>query len=428
MSTVIKVEGLGKQYRLGQVGTGSLANDLNRAWYKVRGKEDPYLKIGDVNDRSTKGSSDFVWALKDIDFEIKKGEAIAFIGKNGAGKSTLLKILSQVTSPTLGSIKIKGRIAALLEVGTGFHPDLTGRENIYLNGAILGMTKIEIKGKLEQIIDFSGVERYIDTPVKRYSSGMMVRLGFAVAAHLEPEILIVDEVLAVGDSEFQDKAIKRMKEVSSGEGRTILFVSHNMVSVEAICNRAILLTNGLIGYSGTVNDTIKEYVKSSAIAEINTSLTAISRSGNGKLKFSRVIFYDETMTIIPAPITGKKLIIALEYTTSSADIVNVKIGIAINSAANGTQLTTLVNDVSGNLFSTVPSTGIFFCEIPKLSTVSGQYTLNLFCSVNGDVSDWLVNFLTFNVIAGDFYGTGRNMDSNQSQFLMDYSWHCNEKN
>jgi lipopolysaccharide transport system ATP-binding protein len=428
LSTVIKVEGVGKQYRLGQVGTGSLAHDINRAWYQLRGKEDPYLKIGDTNDRTVKGTSDFVWALKNIDFEVKKGETLGFIGKNGAGKSTLLKILSQITSPTLGSVKVKGRIASLLEVGTGFHPDLTGRENVFLNGAILGMTKFEIKSKLDQIIDFSGVEKYIDTPVKRYSSGMMVRLGFAVAAYLEPEILIVDEVLAVGDSEFQNKAIKRMKEVSYGEGRTILFVSHNMVSVEAICKRAIVLNNGTIGYSGTVKEGIKNYIQSSASAEINTSLVNMNRSGNGKLKFTKVIFYDEQMNPIAAPITGKKLTIGLEYTTFSKDIKNVQAGIAINNASNGSQLTALINDISGNVFSTVPETGVFFCQLPKLTIVSGQYTLNLFCSVNGDISDWLVNFLTFNVIEGDFYQTGRNMDSGQSQFLMEYSWYCNEKN
>jgi lipopolysaccharide transport system ATP-binding protein len=219
-----------------------------------------------------------------------------------------------------------------------------------------------------------------------------------------------------------------MKEVSYGEGRTILFVSHNMVSVEAICKRAIVLNNGTIGYSGTVKEGIKNYIQSSASAEINTSLVNMNRSGNGKLKFTKVIFYDEQMNPIAAPITGKKLTIGLEYTTFSKDIKNVQAGIAINNASNGSQLTALINDISGNVFSTVPETGVFFCQLPKLTIVSGQYTLNLFCSVNGDISDWLVNFLTFNVIEGDFYQTGRNMDSGQSQFLMEYSWYCNEKN
>ena len=232
MSIILKAENISKQYRLGTVGTGTLKHDTQRWWAQIRGKEDPFLKVGAVNDRSSKASEDYVWALKDINFEVKHGEVLGIIGKNGAGKSTLLKILSRVTSPTTGSIKTKGRIASLLEVGTGFHGELTGRENIFMNGAVLGMTKTEIKNKLDEIIAFSGCEKYIDTPVKRYSSGMTVRLGFAVAAHLEPEILVVDEVLAVGDAEFQKKAIGKMQDLSSGEGRTVLFVSHNMASVK----------------------------------------------------------------------------------------------------------------------------------------------------------------------------------------------------
>ena len=233
-NVVIKVENLSKEYRLGTVGTGALADDINRWWCKLRGLEDPSLRIGEANDRTTKGQSDYVWALNDINFEVNRGELIGIIGKNGAGKSTLLKILSRVTAPTIGRVKVRGRISSLLEVGTGFHPELTGRENIYLNGAIMGMTKFEIAAKLEEIIAFSGCTRYIDTPVKRYSSGMTVRLGFSVAAHLEPDILIVDEVLAVGDLEFQAKCIGKMKEVA-GQGRTVLFVSHNMVSIRRLC-------------------------------------------------------------------------------------------------------------------------------------------------------------------------------------------------
>ncbi|MGY6560494.1 MAG: ABC transporter ATP-binding protein [Luteibaculaceae bacterium] len=258
--TVLKVENLSKQYRLGEVGTGTLSHDLNRWWHKVRGKEDPYLKIGDVNDRSKKSDSEYAWALKDINFEVKQGEVLGIIGKNGAGKSTLLKILSKVTSPTTGSIKVKGRIASLLEVGTGFHPELTGRENIYLNGAILGMTKAEIKSKLDEIVDFSGCEKYIDTPTKRYSSGMTVRLGFAVAAHLEPEILIVDEVLAVGDQDFQDKCIGKMKQVSEG-GRTVLFVSHNMDSILRLCGTGILLSKGSIEEKSSITEIVNGYLQ-----------------------------------------------------------------------------------------------------------------------------------------------------------------------
>jgi len=259
--TLIKIENLSKQYRLGLVGTGTLSHDLNRWWYKIRGKEDPYLKIGQNNDLSKHEADNYVWALRDINLDVKRGEVLGIIGKNGAGKSTLLKILSQVTGPTTGTIKVKGRIGSLLEVGTGFHPELTGRENIFLNGAILGMTKSEIKRKLDEIIDFSGTSNYINTPVKRYSSGMKVRLAFAVAAHLDPEILVVDEVLAVGDAEFQKRAIGKMEDITSNQGRTILFVSHNMGAVKQLCQKGILLKNGAIDTVGDVDYVVDEYLK-----------------------------------------------------------------------------------------------------------------------------------------------------------------------
>ena len=257
---VIKAENISKQYRLGLVGTGTLSHDFKRWVYKMRGKEDPYLKVGEINDRTQKGNSDYVWALKDINFSIEQGEVLGIIGKNGAGKSTLLKILSRVTTPTTGSIGIKGRMASLLEVGTGFHPELTGRENVLLNGAIMGMSKLEIKRKFDEIVDFSGVERYIDTPVKRYSSGMYVRLAFAVAAYLDPEILVIDEVLAVGDAEFQKKCIGKMKDVSQ-EGRTVIFVSHNIDTVKSLCKRGVLLNNGSILKDDNINDVIDLYIK-----------------------------------------------------------------------------------------------------------------------------------------------------------------------
>jgi len=263
--TILKIENLSKQYRLGTVGTGTISDDLKRWWYNLRGKEDPFLKIGDVNDRSTKGTSDYVWALKDINFEVKKGVVLGIIGKNGAGKSTLLKILSKITSPTTGSVKFNGRVASLLEVGTGFHGEMTGRENIFLNGAILGMTKKEITAKYDEIVEFSGCERYIDTPVKRYSSGMTVRLAFAVAAFLEPDILIIDEVLAVGDAEFQKKAIGKMQDISKGEGRTVLFVSHNMAAVKSLCTKGIVLENGGVVFEGSVNSSIDRYLSENQV-------------------------------------------------------------------------------------------------------------------------------------------------------------------
>ena len=264
MSTAIEFNHVGKQYRLGLVSTKTLSHDLNRWWHTaILKQDDPYLRIGEVNDRTTSANhSQYVWALRDIDFKVEQGDVVGIIGKNGAGKSTLLKLLSKVTGPSVGTIRARGRIGALLEVGTGFHPEMTGRENIYMNGAIMGMTKAEVTRKLDDIIDFSGCERYIDTPVKRYSSGMTVRLGFAVAAHLDPEILVVDEVLAVGDAEFQKKAIGKMQDVSRGDGRTVLFVSHNMASIQNLCKTGILMDNGSIKMIGNVNDVVGKYVES----------------------------------------------------------------------------------------------------------------------------------------------------------------------
>ena len=257
----IEFNNVGKMYRLGRVGTGTLSHDLNRWWtMNVLRKEDPYLRIGETNDRSKKGHSDYVWALRDITFKVEQGDVVGIIGKNGAGKSTLLKLLSRITSPSTGSIRYQGRIASLLEVGTGFHPEMTGRENIYMNGSIMGMTKKEITRKLDEIVDFAGVERYLDTPVKRYSSGMTVRLGFAVAAFLEPEILVVDEVLTVGDAEFQKKAIGKMQDVSIGEGRTVLFVSHNMAAVKNLCTRGVVLENGTLAFDGTTDEAVNYYL------------------------------------------------------------------------------------------------------------------------------------------------------------------------
>lgn len=290
--TAIEFENISKQYRLGLVSTKTLSHDLNRWWkMNIQGKDDPYLKIGEVNDRASKGESDYVWALRDIDFKVEQGDVLGIIGKNGAGKSTLLKILSKVTAPTTGTIKARGRIASLLEVGTGFHPEMTGRENIYMNGAIMGMTKAEITRKLDEIVDFAGVERYIDTPVKRYSSGMTVRLGFAIAAHLEPEILVVDEVLAVGDAEFQKKAIGKMQDVSKGEGRTVLFVSHNMQAVKNLCNKGLVLKDGCVETSGHVEYCIDHYMAKEynpMMAQVWDEKEAICQNGV-KLRSARMI-------------------------------------------------------------------------------------------------------------------------------------------
>jgi lipopolysaccharide transport system ATP-binding protein len=289
----IKVEDLGKLYRLGQVGMGTVKHDFQRWVAKIKGKEDPFAKIGEVNDRAQKGESGYVWALKDVNFEIKKGEAVGIIGKNGAGKSTLLKILSRVTKPTTGNVKAKGRIASLLEVGTGFHPDLSGRENIFLNGAILGMKKIEIKRKFDEIVDFSGVERYIDTPVKRYSSGMYVRLAFAVAAFLEQEILLVDEVLAVGDAEFQQKCLGKMEDVSLNQGRTVLFVTHNLAAIRTFCSKSICFSKGSLLEMGSTSDVIANYLKKSSAERTHIKWDYENAPGNFEAKFLEARVYSQ---------------------------------------------------------------------------------------------------------------------------------------
>lgn len=315
----IKFENISKQYRLGLVGTGTIAHDLNRWWHVVRGKDDPYLKIGEVNDRSSKASSKYIWALKDITFDVKQGEVLGIIGKNGAGKSTLLKILSRVTSPSTGTIRAKGRIASLLEVGTGFHPEMTGRENIFMNGSIMGMTKAEIKRKLDEIVDFAGVEKYIDTPVKRYSSGMTVRLGFAIAAHLEPEILVVDEVLAVGDAEFQKKAIGKMQDVSKGDGRTVLFVSHNLDTVKKLCTKAILLRDGTLYKSGSVNTILDTYItEGKNVSEVN-----FNKQIEENLIIESAYITNEKNEVANEILTGEKWKVRLKYKVKDDGIRNI---------------------------------------------------------------------------------------------------------
>jgi lipopolysaccharide transport system ATP-binding protein len=288
-NVAIKFNNISKEYRLGLISTQTLSHDLNRWWYThILRKEDPYLTIGETNDRSKKGNSEYVWALRDISFEVKKGDVLGIIGKNGAGKSTLLKILSRITTPTTGIIEVEGRIASLLEVGTGFHPELTGRENIYMNGSILGMTRKEIDCKLDEIVDFAGVERYLDTPTKRYSSGMTVRLGFAIAAHLDPEVLVVDEVLAVGDTEFQKKAIGKMQDISREEGRTVLFVSHNMASLKNLCKTGILLENGYITFQSDIDSVIDRYLSVTGAKSSVVFNESTRRMGNGQARITAI--------------------------------------------------------------------------------------------------------------------------------------------
>jgi len=382
MAKALSFENVGKLYNLGVVGTGMFTNDVYR-WFKtaILRQEDPYLKVGEVNDRSKKGDSKFVWALKDITFDVEEGDVVGIIGKNGAGKSTLLKLLSRVTGPTTGTIKAKGRIGSLLEVGTGFHPELTGRENIYMNGAILGMTKREINSKLDEIIDFSGCERYIDTPVKRYSSGMMVRLGFAVAAHLEPEILVVDEVLAVGDAEFQKKAIGKMQDVSKGEGRTVLFVSHNMTSIKQLCNSGILLENGSVAYRGTAEAVINKYMALN-LDEINKPLLERKdRSGNGSIRFSNIVFRNKIGEAVDSAFVGTYLRIEVSFQIIDPTIDFSQAIIACSfSDSYGTNITTWVSDELEHDFSKLKE-GNFALEIPALNLRPQTYSIGLQFSI-----------------------------------------------
>ena len=364
---MIHVENLSKAYQIGQIGTGTISRDIERFWLtKILGKDDPFLKIGETNDRSSKGGSDIVWSLKDINFEINQGDAVGIIGKNGAGKSTLLKLLSRVTSPTSGEIKVKGRIASLLEVGTGFHPELSGRENIYLNGAILGMRKKEITRKLDEIIDFSGVERYIDTPVKRYSSGMYVRLAFAVAAHLESEILIVDEVLAVGDAEFQKKCIGKMGDISKGQGRTVLFVSHNMAAVKNLCQRGILLENGIIKFDGNVEDSITAY------EDKNNSKVSLEYLGNNIIKKA---ILNESINNVKY---NKKFKLDVYFETKDI-IKNLVLGIVVKDL-HDVELIGINNKhyILDRINSTDVLKGKISLEIEKIKLMPGMYKLSIF--------------------------------------------------
>lgn len=324
-NVILRAENIGKIYRLGLVGTGTISHDLNRWWSKVRGKEDPYLKVVETNVRTTKGKSDYIWALNDISFEVEKGEVLGIIGKNGAGKSTLLKILSRVTLPTQGVIKTKGRIASLLEVGTGFHPEMTGRENVYLNGAILGMTRAEINERIDEIIDFSGCERFIDTPVKRYSSGMKVRLAFAVAAHLEPDILVVDEVLAVGDAEFQKKAIGKMQDISQSEGRTVLFVSHDMNAILKLTSRVILLENGTISKIGNPKEIVNDYIIGETKAKTYKEWSKGEEPGNNNARLKSIsVTNSEGELNFDFDVT-EEILINIEYLNTNKDNKNTAI-------------------------------------------------------------------------------------------------------
>lgn len=383
---VIKAENLSKLYRLGEVGTGTLSHDLNRWWARIRGKEDPFAKVGQVNDRSSQAvKGEHVWALKDISFEVEQGEVLGIIGKNGAGKSTLLKILSRITSPTRGCIKAKGRIASLLEVGTGMHMEMTGRENIYMMGTIMGMTRAEISSKLDDIVDFAGCAKYLGTPVKRYSSGMKVRLGFAVAAFLEPEILVIDEVLAVGDAEFQKRAIGKMQDVSNKEGRTVLFVSHNMNSIEKLCNRCIMLKDGMLNHnSHDVNYVVSQHLSDSVSGgNSEVSLCEWSSSRFGKLNNSiHSITYIKLADSSEKPFHGiisntKDINLYIEGELFKYD-PSLNIGFAIYDAKNERILWSWVKDCNKDISFEGITAFNLKAEIPSHYLNEGEYSLEIF--------------------------------------------------
>lgn len=390
---VIKVENLSKQYRLGGYGSGTLTDDLKRWWAQVRGKEDPFIIIGESNDRSVAGDSQYVWSLRDINFEVQQGEVVGLIGKNGAGKSTLLKVLSKVTGPTLGKAYLKGRVGSMLEVGTGFHPELTGRENIFLNGTILGMRKKEVAKKLDDIVDFAGVARYLETPVKRYSSGMTVRLAFAVAAHLEPEILLVDEVLAVGDAEFQKKCLGKMGEVSK-EGRTILFVSHNLGSMRRLCSRGILLQNGEMAYVGNIDTALEKYLNSGGSEDDGDSSNSISFDLKDSLvQLTGVSVENNNGEGKGTYYYGEKIYLNIKYLVRQ-DTRNI--GIRISLARNGeTLFLSQDTDYEEELLGKKPA-GEYAVRVAMPNFLkSGLYTISVYLMEVGVAKEEKIDILKF---------------------------------
>ena len=426
--TAIEFENVSKQYRLGLVSTGTLAHDLNRFWQtRILGREDPYLKIGETNDRSKKGESDYVWALRDINFKVEQGDVVGNIGRNGAGKSTLLKLLSRVTAPTTGVIRARGRIASLLEVGTGFHPEMTGRENIFMNGSIMGMSHDEITRKLDEIVDFSGCERYLDTPVKRYSSGMTVRLGFAIAAHLEPEILVVDEVLAVGDAEFQKKAVGKMQDVSRGGGRTVLFVSHNMRAVRNLCKSGLVLKNGSVSCIGKIDDCIAHYLADSVNTSQYGSLSEIPRPGDcsGTIRFTNVQFCDVD-GVVAQPRCGKPLRIKLEFDVFENE-KSCTISFGIRDMTGNVLIVLSTNHVCSFLNLAKGHHKAEFL-VPKLPLSEGEYNCYLYAGGFQKRADYLENATKMSVQEDDFFGNGKMVGGHilGRIVLCDHQWHLDE--
>lgn len=400
MTKVIEINNLSKVYDLGLVGTGTLSKDLNRAWAKLRGKPDPYATLVELNDRTKKSSTNMVYALKDINFSVEQGEVLGIIGKNGAGKSTLLKILSQITSPSTGLIKMKGRVASLLEVGTGMHPEMTARQNIYLNGSLMGMRRHEITSKLDEIIDFAGIEKYIDTPIKRFSSGMKVRLGFAIAAFLEPEILIVDEVLAVGDAEFQKKAIGKMQDVSKGEGRTVLFVSHNMTSVKKLCSSGLVLENGMVKFTGTTEFAINNYIKENSRKQDINLLKRNDRTYSGFAKFKDLLINNNE----PYSNFSKELNFRIEI-ISNRKINNVQIALTICSLSEH-RICCIDSKSQGININLKKGNNLINVSCFGIRLLPSEYSIMAWMGEQSYTLDLVENAKHFKVEATDFYNSG----------------------
>ncbi len=413
----IRVEHLGKAYQI--------SHEQGRSRYRTLQEE----IVGTIKrpfSRSADKRETF-WALKDVSFEVKAGEALGIIGRNGAGKSTLLKILSRITRPTTGYADVYGRVGSLLEVGTGFHPELTGRENIYLNGAILGMTRRDIQRRFDEIVAFAEVENFLDTPVKRYSSGMYMRLAFAVAAHLEPEILVVDEVLAVGDAEFQNKCLGKMGDVAK-EGRTVLFVSHNMAAIQRLCNLGIVLDAGKIVYKGHIEQAIAAYIQnvSNIIQEIDLQ-DRRDRKGNQTLKFTKVAIYDaQSDKPVERVLSGQDIRIRFYYeSTISRHDATVEVAFNVYNS-QGVVLTNLNSKDVGKTAMSVAPLGYFECLWAKFNLRSGVYTCTLFCEINGSIVDWIQAAFQIRVEDGDFFGTGSLIERSQGDILVNYDWNFRE--
>ena len=424
----IKVENLSKRYRIGlkeqmpDTFVGAITSWLTAPlanFQQVRKLSHFSENGGGGSTRLTTDPDDVIWALRDVSFEIKQGEVVGIIGRNGAGKSTLLKILSRITEPTSGRAIISGRVSSLLEVGTGFHPELTGRENVYLNGTVLGMSKQEIDRKFDAIVDFSGVEKFMDTPVKRYSSGMNVRLAFSVAAHLEPEILMVDEVLAVGDVAFQKKCLGKMGDVSK-EGRTVLFVSHNMAAIQSLCEKTLWLSRGQKRIFHETDETVTTYLESVANVNITPLKERHDRQGDGKLRL--VAFDAHQDSENRSVICGRPASFLLHFETlPDMCLQNVHISIAVNTLL-GENVLYFSNDLVGVEFSDLPSYGKLVCHVDRLPLATGSYSVNLYCTVNGILADWVIDAARLSVEQGDYFGTGRLTPSSHGKVLVSHSW------